>query len=215
MEEAIPCFKKAIALNPKLAVAHNNLGHALNGKGQMEEAIACYQKAIELDPKYAPAQYSLGLVLYRKGKMEEAIACWKKAIELDPKFAVAHNNLADVLANAEDPTLRDPTQAVALAKKAIELDPKLGLAWNTLGEAYYRTGQWQEAITAMDKGLALRQEATSEDFFFLAMAHRRAGHIDEAHKWYEKGIAWMDKHVPKDSSLLRYRNEAASVLGGK
>jgi tetratricopeptide (TPR) repeat protein len=139
----------------------------------------------------------------------------ERLAELLEKLAPAHNNLADVLANAADPKLRDPLQAVAEAKKAIELDPKLGIAWNTLGEAYYRTGQWQEAITALDKGLSLRQDGTSEDLFFLAMAHQRAGHKEQAHKWYDKGIAWMDKQAPKDSTLLRYRSEAASVLGVK
>ena len=88
-------------------------------------------------------------------------------------------------------------------------------SWNTLGEAYYRTAQWQEAITALDKGMTLRRGGTSEDFFFLAMAHHRAGHKDDAHTWYDKGIAWMDKHAPKDPALLRYRSEAASVLGVK
>jgi hypothetical protein len=61
----------------------------------------------------------------------------------------------------------------------------------------------------------LREDASSEDFFFLAMAHQRAGHMDEARKWYDKGITWIDKHAPKDSELLRYRTEAASVLGIK
>jgi hypothetical protein len=70
-------------------------------------------------------------------------------------------------------------------------------------------------LTALDKGLALRQDGTSEDFFFLAMAHQRAGHKHEAHKWCDKSIAWMDKYAPKDPTLLRYRTEAASVLGIK
>jgi serine/threonine-protein kinase len=215
LDAAIACYQKAIELEPKHAMAHNNLGVALRSKGQLDEAIASYKKAIELKPKDVPAQLNLGVALRDKGQLEEAIACYKKAIELKPKDALAHNNLADILANAADPKLRDPVQAVAEARKAIELDPKLGLAWSTLGEAYYRTGQWQEAIAALDKGLALRQGGTSEDFFFLAMAHQRAGHKDQAHKWYDKGIAWMDKSAPKDPTLLRYRTEAASVLGIK
>jgi superkiller protein 3 len=195
--------------------AHTNLGIALYGNGEVDEAIACFQKAIALDPKFAMAHDNLGLALADKGQWDEAIACFQKAIALDPKYAAAHNNLADVLANAADPKLRDPVQAVAEAKKAIELEPKVGVAWNTLGEAYYRTGQWQEAITALDKGMALRQDGTSEECFFLAMAHQRAGHKDEARKWYDKGIAWMDKNAPKDRTLLRYRSEAAEVLGIK
>jgi tetratricopeptide (TPR) repeat protein len=215
LDEAIASHKQAIELAPKYAYAHNNLGFMLREKGQLDEAIACLKKAIDLDPKLAAAHDNLGAALRDKGQWDEAIACYKEALELDPNFAMAHNNLADVLANALDPKFRDPVQAVAEAKKAIELAPKLGNAWNTLGEAYYRTGQWQEAITALDKGRSLRQGGTSEDFFFLAMAHHRAGHKDQAQKWYDKGIAWMDKHAPKDAGLLRYRSEAASVLGVK
>jgi superkiller protein 3 len=174
-----------------------------------------YAVAPELDPKNARDHYDLGLALYGKGQLDEAIASYKKALELDPKYATAHNNLADILANSADPKLRDPVQAVAEAKRATELDPKLGIAWSTLGEAYYRNGQWQEAITALDKALALLKGDDGEAFFFLAMAHHRAGHNDEAHKWYDKGIEWMDKHAPKDPTLLRYRAEAADVLGVK
>ncbi len=215
LDEAIACYKKAIELDPKYAMAHNNLGDVLKDKGQLDEAIACYKKAIELDPKCAMAHNGLGVEARDKGQLDEAIAYFKKAIALDPKVAHAHNNLADILANAADAKLRDPVQAVALAKKATELYPKSWMGWGTLGEACYRTGQWQEAITALDKALALLKSDNAEAFLFLAMAHHRAGHKDEAQKWYDKGIAWMNKHATKDPTLLRYRNEAASVLGRK
>jgi tetratricopeptide (TPR) repeat protein len=215
-EEAVRFLTAAVALRPESPGAHLSLVCPLKVKGQLDEAIACCRKAIALDPKLAAAHCVLGYALGGKGQLDEAqMACFKKAIELDPKLALAHNNLADVLANAADPKLRDPIQAVAEAKEAIELDPKLEIAWNTLGEAYYRLGKWQDAITALDKGRSFSQGGTMGDFFFLAMAHHRAGHKDQAQKWYDRGIAWMDKHAPKDAYLLRDRSEAASVLGVK
>ncbi len=51
VDEAIACYQKAIELDPKDAIAHNNLGLALQAKDQRDEAIASYMKAIELDPK--------------------------------------------------------------------------------------------------------------------------------------------------------------------
>jgi hypothetical protein len=53
VEEAIECFRKVIALDPKDARAHTSLGSALAVKGQVEEAIACFRKAIAIDPKNA------------------------------------------------------------------------------------------------------------------------------------------------------------------
>jgi tetratricopeptide (TPR) repeat protein len=214
-DEAVASFRNAIKLDPKCERAHTALGNALINKGQWDEAIASFRKAIELSPEFATPHSNLGIALTVTGQWGEAMACHRKAIELDPMNAIAHNNLADILANAADSELRDLEKAVYHAQIATKLDPKLGIAWNTLGEAYYRTGQWQEAITALDKGRDLRQGGTSEDFFFLAMAHHRAGHKDQARKWYDKGIAWMDKHAPRNPTLLRYRGEAASVLGVK
>jgi superkiller protein 3 len=216
VDEAIACYKKAIALDPKFVLAHTNLGALLcDSKRDYDGAIVCFRNALQLNPKSALYHRNLGNALYHKGQLDAAIACFKMAIALNPKYAEAHVNLADVLANAAVPKLRDPVQAVALAKKATELDPKFWMGWANLGEAYYRTGQWQEAITALNKGLALLKSDNGEVFFFLAMAHHRADHKDKAKKWYDKGIAWMDKHAPKDAALRRYRSEAASVLGVK
>ena len=59
VEVAIACWRKAIALDPKYAKAHHNLGATLYGKGQVDEAIACFKKAIALDPKHAAARTGL------------------------------------------------------------------------------------------------------------------------------------------------------------
>jgi eukaryotic-like serine/threonine-protein kinase len=97
MEEAIACYKKAIALDPKDHKPHFNLGNTLKDKGQLDEAIACHQKAIALDPKYAGAHYNLGVALARKGEVDEAIACYQKAIALESKYAQAHGALGEAL----------------------------------------------------------------------------------------------------------------------
>ena len=44
LDGAIACYKKAIELDPKDAMAHNNLGIAHDGKGQVDEAIACTRR---------------------------------------------------------------------------------------------------------------------------------------------------------------------------
>src|SRR5262249_45669336 len=91
-------FKKAIKLDPKFALAHDNLGTALAGKGKPEEAIACFRKAIEFGPKLAQAHYNLGNTLLARGKPEEAIACYRKVIEIDPNYPEAHCKLGHALA---------------------------------------------------------------------------------------------------------------------
>jgi tetratricopeptide (TPR) repeat protein len=59
-DEAIAEYRKAIELDPRLAVTHYNLGLALRDQHKTDEAIAAYRKAIELDPRLALLHSNLG-----------------------------------------------------------------------------------------------------------------------------------------------------------
>ena len=50
MDEAIACYRKAIELDPKNAMAHDSLGSALATKGQDDEAIACFRVSMDPNP---------------------------------------------------------------------------------------------------------------------------------------------------------------------
>jgi Tfp pilus assembly protein PilF len=39
-DEAVASYRRALALSPGFAEAHNNLGGALRGPGQLEDAVA-------------------------------------------------------------------------------------------------------------------------------------------------------------------------------
>jgi tetratricopeptide (TPR) repeat protein len=56
VEGAIRSYREAIRIDPKFALAHNNLGWALQGKGDLDGAIAAYKEALRFDPKQ---QYAL------------------------------------------------------------------------------------------------------------------------------------------------------------
>ena len=54
--EAEACFRNAVAIDPRLADAHYNLGCLLSGEGRPDEAIACHEAAIEADPGFGTAR---------------------------------------------------------------------------------------------------------------------------------------------------------------
>ena len=71
-------------LDPKLAVAQDNLGLVYWDQDKPEMAIAEYQTAIQLD---ALPHNNLGNILYsEQGKPEMAISELKTAIYIDPKL---------------------------------------------------------------------------------------------------------------------------------
>jgi serine/threonine protein kinase/tetratricopeptide (TPR) repeat protein len=125
----------------------------------------------------------------------------------------AQNSLAWFLATCPEPRFRDASRAVELAKQAVARAPQEGNYWNTLGVAQFRAGDWNAALLALKKSMALRQGGDSADWFFLAMAHWQQDDKEQARKWYDLAVQWMEQHQPQDQDLLRFRAEAAAQLG--
>jgi serine/threonine protein kinase/WD40 repeat protein len=118
------------------------------------------------------------------------------------------------LATNLDPRLRDVSRAVQQAKKAVQWEPGTSFYWNTLGVALYRAGQWRDAIAALKKSEELEPgRSFSFNAFFLAMAHWQMGEKEQAKKLYDQAVQWMVKNKPKDQYLIRFRAEAAELLG--
>ena len=59
----------------------------------------------------------------------------------------------------------------------------------------------------------LRKGGDSFGWFFLAMAHWQLGDKEQARQWYDRGVRWMDRNQPRDEQLLRFRAEAAKLIG--
>jgi hypothetical protein len=58
-----------------------------------------------------------------------------------------------------------------------------------------------------------RAGSLGHDAFFLTMAHWQLGEKDLSRKWYTVGLLWMQKQAATNPELIRFRAEAASLLG--
>lgn len=70
-DEAIACFRDALALRPGYAEAWNNLGTGLTEGGRTGEAVSCFRTAIVLAQDLPNAHFNLATVLLALGEMEE------------------------------------------------------------------------------------------------------------------------------------------------
>jgi tetratricopeptide (TPR) repeat protein len=127
--------------------------------------------------------------------------------------AVVTNDLAWKLATAPELSgLRDPAKAVELGRKAVAAAPREGNYWNTLGVALYRSGDWTEAVKALEKSMELRNGGGSTDWLFLAMSHSQLGHGSQARQWHRKAVDGMEKLNTPDPELARFRAEAQALI---
>ena len=81
-EEALACFDKALAVNPKLGEAWCNKGSVLSRLGKCEEALACLDKALAINPKLAEAWMNKGAAYYMLGRYADAWHCVKQVRKL-------------------------------------------------------------------------------------------------------------------------------------
>lgn len=125
------------------------------------------------------------------------------------------NSYAWLLATAADTRYRDPQRATELAKEVVQYPPKSGDKWTTLGVAYYRAGDWKNAIAALERSEALTPGGfTTANVFFLAMSYWKLGEKEKARTFFDRAA----NSVPISSrmtqrELMRIRTEAAGLLG--
>jgi uncharacterized protein HemY len=147
------------------------------------------------------------------GAAHEDVAAWEEEVRRGADNAEVANTVAWFLVTEAEPPIQNPELGVQLARKAVALEPQKGGFWNTLGAAYYRAGQWQEAVAALMKSMHRRSGGDSADWFFLAMAHCQLRNAEEARHWYDQAVGWMDKNMPHGRELRRFRAAAAGLLG--
>lgn len=85
--EAAADFERAVALSPKFAPIHKELGVAYANSKRYQEAVAQFDEAIALDQEYAQAYYYKGMALKQLHAGEQAMKQMIKSCEL--KYAMA------------------------------------------------------------------------------------------------------------------------------
>ena len=81
-DEAIACYRSAIAIEPDHVNAHHDLGDALYHRGELREAAASYRNALLIKPDAADLHYNLGGALRDLGELGDAITCYRRAISI-------------------------------------------------------------------------------------------------------------------------------------
>jgi tetratricopeptide (TPR) repeat protein/serine/threonine protein kinase len=218
-DKAVVDFSRAIELDPKTASYWHKRAIAYGSLGQPEKAVADFSRAIELEPKLANAWTDRALTYRDLGQYDKARADYQAALKLAPAHPGVNNGLAWILVTCPDAKLRDPEQAVTLAKRAVQLAPQVGPFWVTLGMAHYQAGDWKAAIAALDRSRELLKSASPYASLFLAMAHHKLGHNDEARQAYDHALQWLEQnkeqlaqHKPQAEELRRIQSEAEAAL---
>jgi tetratricopeptide (TPR) repeat protein/glycosyltransferase involved in cell wall biosynthesis len=185
LDAAVAAYRDALAIDPTLAPALNNLGALLAPQAQTADAIDLFRRAVASDPTYAEAHNNLGIALSESGAHAEAIAHFEAALSQEPSRAAWWNNLGNACvecfrldkaldaydhAIAIDPGaadvwsnrglalrgLRRADDAIASFQRALEVDPRFVNALVNLGIVLKEQRRHDEAIVAFERARTLR-----------------------------------------------------------
>lgn len=132
--------QKAIALDPKLPLAHFFLGELHLYKSKIPEAISDFQQELALNPGHAPTYYKLADAYSRIQKYDDAERLLQRSIWLDATSTGPYILMGKVLQKKGEPEL-----AVRALQRALSMDPNNSITHHLLGQAYRDMGRNEEA----------------------------------------------------------------------
>jgi tetratricopeptide (TPR) repeat protein len=123
IDDAKKTYEQALQINPRAAVAANNLAYIYQEQGNLEEALRLAEIAREQVPDSPDIADTLGWILYKRGTYDRALGLLKEAAAKKPENAdilfhlgFTHNKLGQF------------TETAQVLKQAMTLAPKSDMA---------------------------------------------------------------------------------------
>ncbi|HOS03777.1 MAG TPA: tetratricopeptide repeat protein [Candidatus Hydrogenedentes bacterium] len=156
------------------STAFNNLGAALEQRGDTDAALACYRDGVRADAADPRARANLGRLLGKYGPHKEAEAHLAEAIRLSgARPTQARSSLADLYAKQGK-----RAEAKTLFEEALRLDPNDAITWNGLGRLHAEQGRLADALPCFETAVRLGGGASACSN--LGGLYTQMGRFDEA-----------------------------------
>jgi len=132
--------QKAVALDPKLPLAHFLLGELYLYKSRVAEAVVEFQKELALNPAHAATYYKLADAYSRIQKFDDAERLLQRSIWLDSTSTGPYILMGKILEKKGEFEL-----SVRSLQRAATMDPNNPTTHHLLGQAYRDLGKKEEA----------------------------------------------------------------------
>lgn len=197
-------LRRAIVLDPNLAMGHRMLGILLASMRRHDEARAAIRRARELDPLYVMNQSLSSQVAFFARDYDAAIHFARQAVVVDSGFWIAHLHLGQAF-----------EQAGEIDKALAALDHAGRLSGNSKpislrGYIFARQHRTDEARDVLRTLEAISRERYVPAYA-IALVHAGLGDADAAFEWLERAFQAGDVHllfVPADPKWDVFRADS-------
>jgi tetratricopeptide (TPR) repeat protein/predicted nucleotidyltransferase len=155
-KEAAEEFRRALRLDPRMALARTNLAIALFNVPDVDASKVEAEAAASASPDAPQPHYILGLIAKQQGRVEDALASFRRVLSADARDVGANVQVGQLLAQQ-----RKYAEAAAAFRVALEEEPYNGTALYSLGTALLRSGAREEGNATMQRFQELRASGAS------------------------------------------------------
>ena len=207
-ELAVPCFKRALDLNPEFHAVHYQWGYALASQKLQDSALREWDLSTKYEPTNPDSYSNRGVIYYQQGKIEDAIAEFRHVIVLRETRMEDYSNLGLAFAksglliktsakNPADPRMKQALEkhkhAIDMFDRALKLDPRNVMLHSNRGLACFFASMPEEAMK--EWGLV----STIDPAYARRRGKRQQSEYDDSQ------IALVPFSVPDRAALLAPR----------
>jgi serine/threonine-protein kinase len=232
--------RRALELNPDLALAQTAQGFIDFDAGRYAEAETYWRRAIELDPQHPMPHLGLGMGYAAQRRDQEAESALKEAVKLRGSDWRPDTELASFYIK------RSRYQDAATAYEAARaLAPDNTIIWRNLGAAYFQLGRYDDAAVAFQRALEIAPTAATYTNlgtlrFYQGRYHDAVpafekavelganrslywGNLADAYRWapgrrgdsiaaYQRAIVLLREEIVRQPSTIELRSRLATYL---
>jgi len=209
---AVQSFERAIAIDPRYALAYASLGdcwihlglraavsQSLRPREAMPRARVAAEKALAIDDSLAAAHATLGQVLFiYEWRRADGMRELQRALELEPNHLNANHWYAMSLAG-----LGRYDEALTQIHRALEIDPLSIMVRANIGFILYRAGRYDDAVAHLERTVQLEPGAV--------MSRYRLALALEARGSYEAALAEFAAMQPSEADPLGFTGMARTL----
>jgi tetratricopeptide (TPR) repeat protein len=194
----VEIYTLVLKADPGAGWAYRQRGLALAEREQWGQAAEDFSKVVELKPDDPWDCYHCAVLRLQPG---DTAGYRRLCASMQERFgrtaAREPINLLAWTCVLGPGAIADLLPILQLAEKNSAGNPSNWYYRTTLGAAYYRAGQFETAIGQMGEASKVHGNGGNAfNWLFLAMAHQRLGHADEARQWLAKAASWIEQAAP-------------------
>jgi len=203
-------FKRALALNPNYALAHEWYGNSLLERGHMAEARRELEAAIALEPIATATNAWLGTEAYFDRRYSAAIAYFRQALDLNPKRLDC-----GVMLGLAQEQIHDYAGAIQTFQRYGRLTRNPGDAQLLIAAVYAHMGRQQEALAALQDARRSSRKIAADEvalvFIGLGKRDRALSYMRQARFTSHTDRMWLARDprwdpVRGDARFRRWMN---------